>query len=342
MTESNTESNLDLQAYRDILAKRITEQPNHSLRKQELAEEKQTETYQKASIFKIEERFRRSIDKIHRQWADAGIDLDVQQARVGTGFKGATGKYKFLERPVEIYLHDSIVENEEGQRFYVSEKMAREQLLASLIGNCLVSKNRRLGKLHFPKILLENINERPIALVEYFPQEKFEPAYSKDIAKRGFTCFSEDEKAFLQIFNLWIGNWDFKTEHIFVSKDRRNLVVGLIDLEKSFDFKYPDRLEQISRKSPFLGITSVSETKIEEYLGFFRGLSLHERNEIIKLAVSSGFETQETIEIVLALFRRKDIIREELTTVEKLYQEGTFRRPKREKRGVMQRLRKLF
>jgi len=145
------------------------------------------------------------------------------------------------------------------------------------------------------------------------------------------------------IFNLWIGNWDFKPEHIFVSKDHRNLAVGLIDLEMSFDFKNPKRLEEVGRKSPFLGKNGKPKSKINKYFDFIENLSLSDRNAIINLAVSSGFKPQETIGLVLALFKRRDIIEEELATVESLYQADVSSNISSKKNeGLFSKLRRLI
>jgi len=64
--EGSAENSLDLQTYRDDLAKKITGEPDRLLRRQELSKEKQTDVYQSSSILKVEERFRNSMDEVHQ------------------------------------------------------------------------------------------------------------------------------------------------------------------------------------------------------------------------------------------------------------------------------------
>jgi hypothetical protein len=295
--------------YRSDLAGKIKNLP-HLERKKALKDVRETKEYQEADIFYIQNNFREELEFGRQNWERSDVELgEIYQ---GQKFAGATGKYEVVEIEEELGLLGSVVRDETGKEFFITPKRAKEQSLASLIGDYLTFGNERLKRLHFPEIRLENINGETVALMEYFrgyEELPFERNPKED--------FSEDEKAFLQVYNLWIGNWDYKYDHLLVSQDEKDKAIGLIDLEWSFDFKNRKRLETTADKSIFLG--DVAPEKIDEYLKKIETLDIADRNKMIKYAVASGFAPDEVIKNILQLFERRDVVRVEEENMEEIY-----------------------
>lgn len=320
--------------YRDDLANAVKKIPKKN-RKDFLKDERNSENYQKSSIYKIENRYRKSINNQYRKWQENNISIDIDNPP--TFFTGITGKYTFKKFSKEIL--DSIVRDEKGDTFFITPKRAERQAMSALLGNYLASKCSTLSRLKFPEIRLEQINNQTVALMEYFDNYKELDYYTNDSQKE-LDIFSDNEKAFLEIYNLWIGNWDFKHEHVLVSegspnnnkfetiafgifqklfqKKNNNTSIGLIDLEMSFDSTREDRINQTVLKSVFLSEDMSEKTK-NYILEIIQNLTTSDRNNIIKYAVDSGFKPEETIDIVFDLFKRRNDLSEEIANVRKIY-----------------------
>lgn len=304
--------NYNHQQYRDQLAKEIKETPRDS-RQQKLAEAKQSDEYQKASIFKIEERYRDSLNEQYRKFEEHDVKFDSDKPP--NSFQGITGNYKF-ENYSKMLL-DSVVSDETDRKFFITTKRPEKQALASILGNFLSKDNPALARLKFPEIRLEKINGKTVALMEYFDgydELNYDKETQKNLGQLDF--FTDEERAFLEIYNLWIGNWDFKYDHALFSSGKNS--VGLIDLEMSFDFDRSNRIDQTVAKSIFLGEEMSDENKAK-ILKIISNLNISDRNKIIKHAVDSGFNPDETIQIVFELLRRRKNLDEEIKTVRLLY-----------------------
>lgn len=309
MSEIGLDQPKQKQDYRENLAKELKELPKNK-RKLKFHEETQSTEYKQASIYKIEDRYRKFLGKKFQNWEQHNIIIDIDKHP--TGFQGATGNYNFVE--FSSILLDSIVEDENGVKFFVSTKKPEEQSLASLIGDYLSRKDPSLLRLHFPQIRLEQINKEVVALVEYFEGYK-ELTHKYEQRTKELNFFTDEEKAFLQVYNLWIGNWDFKFDHVLFKEGNKGQAnggsIGLIDLEMSFDFDNPKRLKETLRKSIFLE-ENIPEEKENKYIEIIKNLDVKDRNSIIKQAVESGFEPEKTISVLFQLLERRNIVKSEL------------------------------
>ncbi len=312
------------QKYRDELASHL-KKASKAERKLILEREKKSKKYQRADIYSIERRYRNSLQEQYQKWKKNEIILDIENPP--QVFQGVTGKYK-IEKFSEIIL-DSIVSDEEGRKFFLTPKMSERQAMSSLLGNYLIDNNPELKRLHFPEIRLEQINNEVVAFMEYF-DDYHEISWEDEKKKKEIKIFSEEEKAFMEIYNLWIGNWDFKNCHVMYSKccaknnfiidffKRKRGDIGLIDLEKSFDFYNKRRIDQTVLKSVFLD-SKISEESNKNILTLINKLNIMDRNKIIKFAVDSGFEPEETINIIFELFKRREKLEDEVKYIRKLY-----------------------
>lgn len=300
----------DHQQYRDDLAKELRGQTDREKRREMLEEAKGTEEYQEADIFKIQERFRAEIDDIRKKWEEHPVSLDMDTLARGSRFSGATGEYEF-EKVSRSGLLESIVRDGQNKEFFVTTKMAREQALASLVGGFVAGRAGQMDALRFPEIRLEHINGKTVALMEFFRGYEEVPYDESEKTP----LLSEDEKAFLSVLNIWMGNWDFKADHVLVSPDKSSRVIGLIDLEKSFDFDNPKRLQKTADREPFVGRGAVSDEKIVRYTDLIAGLDIRDRNEIVKKAIASGFASDEIIGIVINLMKRRTEVKDDIERV---------------------------
>lgn len=292
------------------MARDIRAEPDRGKRREILEEAKRSEEYREADIFRVQDRFRAEIDDIRKRWEEHPVSLDMDTLARGSRFSGATGEYEF-EKVSKFGLLESVVRDEQKKEFFVTTKMARGQALASLIGGFVAGTAGQMDALHFPEIRLENINGKPVALMEFFKGYEEVPYNESEKTP----LLSDDEKAFLSVLNVWIGNWDFKADHVLVSPDKSSRAIGLIDLEKSFDFDNPKRLEDTAFRDPFLGKGAVPGELISKYEVLIESLDISDRNEIVKKAVASGFEPNEIISIVMKLMKRRVEVKDDIERV---------------------------
>jgi len=224
---------------------------------------------------------------------------------------GSTGKYTFDFFP--LINNYSIVKNENNERFYLTSKAPAIQSITSLIGKYLVNKNPELSRINFPEIKLEKINNEDFALVEFFENYKeLSRDPQENIEEKKF--FTDKEKAFLQVYNLWIGNWDFKDEHVLYNKEGDGSI-ALIDFEKSFSY---GNLDFVAGRSTFLN-TQINPEDELNYINFIKSLDGADKNIFIKYAIDSGFEKEWAVETISRLFKKRDSIQENLDEVKEIY-----------------------
>lgn len=300
------------QQYRDQLAREIVETPKDE-RPERLTTARQSDMYLKSRIFKIEERFRKFINEQYRKFDEHDVKFDPDNPP--DYFQGVTGRYKFIDYSKLLYY--SILSDDTGREFFVTTKKPERQALACIIGRYLCKDKPYLARLKFPEIRLEKINGKTVALVEYFDgyNELGRDKEEREIPEQ-LNFFTDEEKAFLEIYNIWIGNWDFKYDHVLVSSEKNS--VGLIDLEMSFDFGRRNRIDKIVARSIFLGEEISDETK-KKIIKIISDLDTSDWNTIIKYAVESGFKPNETIQVVSELYNRRESLDEEVQTIRALY-----------------------
>lgn len=228
------------QKYRDGLASRLLDISDHFERKKAL--ESRGRDYIQARVFKLYKRYEREFGEKYKEFEHYNVEFSPQSTPLF--FDGFTGRYTFIKYyPILI---DSIVEDEEGNRFFVTPTNPNVQAFVSLLGRHLVEISEGLERVKFPEIRLERINGEILALVEYLNGRGL--SKDKETRKREVRKLTSREKAFLEIFNLWIGNWDFKPEHVLYSESS----IGVIDFEKAFDYGKKNLREEIIWRYPFL------------------------------------------------------------------------------------------
>lgn len=233
------------------------------------------------------------------------ISLNLEQIQKGDSFYGSTGEYTFTEPPdPDIGFLGSIVRDQEGKYFFLHPKHAEIQALASSIGQRIIDRYPEFSCFRFPEIRLENLNGNMIALMEYF-------GHHKELEDENI--LSADEKAFLIVLNLWMGNWDFKEDHIFVDETQPH-EFGFIDLEKSFDFDNPEYLEEMARLMPFLD-DGIPLKTYQKYVDSIEDLTASDKKALLREATEVGVDPKKTTSVIDALSKRKTVLADELEAV---------------------------
>jgi hypothetical protein len=233
-------------------------------------------------------------------------------------FLGSTGlSYEVVSKPgfsdgKSGMMLDFVVADGQGKEAFVTSKNPREQAFASSLGSFLASKDPALSRLHFPGIKTEEFNGKPIALVDFFDDHHLKFGKEADKLAQDLT---QPERDFLTVFNVFVGNWDFKAEHVLMPKGPEGKV-GLIDFEKSFDFSNPNRLQETKRKTPTIG--AHTPEGVNHFVRMLEDLSPQDWAEVQALSQQSGFSPQEASQLIGQLSSRVAQVSEEISSLKAL------------------------
>ena len=248
------------------------------------------------------------------------VELDPEAVAVGARFAGASGEYEFTHVSELLKEENSLLEcrvrDQAGQEFFMHNKHAQEQVLAQVMGEYFMeSKAPEMFNFQYPEMRLETINGQDVALMEYFDHHRDLEDDSED--ERQMT---PEQKAYLNTVNLWLGNSDFKEDHILVDAENPG-EFALIDFDRAFDSGNPEFIADCARRLPFLGEGEVPPAAYREFLNRLNELGDEDRQKIIQRAVDSGVDPAKAAKLVNKAFARRGALSDELQTIHDLRRE---------------------
>jgi hypothetical protein len=241
------------------------------------------------------------------------VELDFDQLEPGSRLDGATGSYEFTAVSPLLKEEGSLLEcrvtDESGKEFFLHNKNAEQQVLASLIGEHLLPPVEGHQPLvSYPEMRLETINGQDTALMEFFADhEELDPEANE---------LTPEQKAHLNTVNLWLGNSDFKEDHVLVDSATKHH--GLIDFDRAFDFNNRDRLSDTAFKMPFLD-DGVPAAAYQAELARLQALGPDDQAALLERAVDRGVNPERVQKLLDQLFARRGAVAEELQTVQDLH-----------------------